>query len=468
MSESFNPSAVSIRSAIIKSYDGKEQRDISSNFITGFEINQSMSSVAYSGWISVQDSVGILEELPIRGEETLELKLLGHDLNTEVNLKTHIHKVTDIEPSQASDGVHYKLHFISKVSFEASKRYVTTAFRSSVNNIAKELFERYFAKLGQAAYTDPDKQSRVLPMATARYPIISEPERKVFIQPTVGILNVVIPYLNPTEAMFFVASRAFNGDAPSQTYRFFETLENFYFCTDEYFLKDIKDDQLVNLFYAPVSDLTPQNATQQLQRIESLKIISRGIDTSTDIFSGSYRNEVLELDLIRRKTELKSFNFDNAGYIDMTGNKRDISTNPHTEQFRKDTFTSENARRFMLVRNYTRPGDTPTTLNADLHFADIVQNRISYYHHLNNVIVQAGMKGRLDIRPGQIVNLEIKGFSSSDKQTMNNVVSGRYLVQSTFHGRGTDDTLNTGLTLVKFDWSARAGERIPSTSEASR
>ena len=67
----FNPTAVEVLKAEIISFDGLSRRDISGNYIYGFEITQSMDAVAYSGSINVLDTSSILESMPIRGEETL-------------------------------------------------------------------------------------------------------------------------------------------------------------------------------------------------------------------------------------------------------------------------------------------------------------------------------------------------------------------------------------------------------------
>ena len=78
----------------------------------------------------------------------------------------------------------------------------------------------------------------------------------------------------------------------------------------------------------------------------------------------------------------------------------------------------------------------------------------------------AGLKGRLDIRPGMIVDLDIKNLDGiSSTVGINQSVSGRYLVQTTVHSRDDEGTLNTMLKLAKFDWSAQAGTPIAETSD---
>ena len=462
----FNPSICEIQKAEIISYDQTIKRDITSNFIGRFEITQSMDAVAYSGWLLVLDTAGVLEGMPIRGEETLNLWLKGMDLGTEVRINAMIHKVTDITPTQSSNGVTYKLHFVSKTTFNATTKRITAAYVNPVSVMAYDIFNEYYTKLGPGNFKHMDDDTRNLPYFSSRYPLIEEPTRQFVLQPTGDVNNLVIPRLSPSEAMFFIASRAFNRETPSQTFRFFETLENYYFCTDEYFLKSITEKDVIPMFYAPVASYDATNAAGQLNRIETLHIASKGIDTSTDLFSGSYRNEVVEIDFIRRRLDISRFNYDDATYIDMTGSPRSNDSNPHTEKFRTDTFTENNARRFMIFRNYTRPGDGASELQRDQHFAEIVHNRVSYYHHLNNTSVMAGLKGRLDIRPGMIVDLDIKNLDGiSSTVGINQSVSGRYLVQTTVHSRDDEGTLNTMLKLAKFDWSAQAGTPIAETSD---
>jgi hypothetical protein len=460
----FNPSSVEIIKAEIISYDNNTRRDISTNYIYSFDITQSMDAVAYSGSISVLDTSNLLEGMPIRGEESLNFWIVGKDKETEIKIAAIIHKVDGITPLANSGGMTYKIHFVSKQSFKASTKKVLTSFRSTSSEIARDIFIENFAKLGTVSYKDPDNERLILPYQTQIRAIIkegdrkNEPDRNFIIQHTNNQARVVIPDLSPTEAMFFAASRAYNPDTPSQTFRFFETLENYYFCTDEYFIRKANNTtgKILELFFAPVTDLDAKNAEAQINRIEELHILSKGIDTSSDLFSGAYTNEVTELDFVKKRVDVKTFNYNDSKYIDMSGITRSVEDNPHTEKFRNDTFTKKNARKFMIFKNFTSPGDLPSALLPDQHLADIAHNRVSYYHHLNNTSLVALMKGRLDIRPGMIANLSIKKLNSvSNNVEANDSLSGRYLVQKTVHSMDDQGTLNTTLKLAKFDWSGR-------------
>ena len=139
----------------------------------------------------------------------------------------------------------------------------------------------------------------------------------------------------------------------------------------------------------------------------------------------------------------------------MTGKPKDVASNPHTDAFRASTFTKENAKRFLLFKTYQRPGDIPSSLHANKHIPEIISNRVSYHHHLNATVLAASMKGRLDLRPGMVVDLDIKNLSQAEagKVEINNSLAGRYLIHSTNHS-GEGNVLNTSLKLIKFGWSS--------------
>lgn len=475
--EDFNPGTVEVTRAELISYDGNTRRDISSNYIYGFEIEQSMDTVAYSGSINVLDTSNVLEGMPIRGEETLNLTLLGMDLNTEVYIAARVHRVSDIMPRPSTNGVTYTIHFVSKNSFKSSTKNVLEAFNSTPSTMAEKIFKKGYSDLRLPDFGDPLLEKTSLPYESKVFDLIKDgkssddPDRSFFVQPTKNPSQVVIPDLSPSEAMYFVASRAYNPSTSSQTFRFFETIECYYFCTDEFFIKRANNlnaaskDNLVKLFYAPVVDLDASNIEAQFNRVEDLQVMSKGINTSTDIASGAYTNKVIQVDLLKKRITHSKFDFENSSYIDMSGKPRDTEFNPHTEKFRKDTFTEENARTFMVFKDYSDLGDGPSALKNDQMFADIIHNRLSYYHHLHNTSVMAQLKGRLDLRPGQIIELEIKALDGVDDNiTINNTLAGRYLIKSTKHSM-KEGVLNTIINIVKFDHSGQTELTVNETAD---
>lgn len=137
-----NPSAYEISKCIITSYDGSSSRDITSNFVGGFEISQSMFATSYSGVLTILDGAGVLDGLPIRGEETLELDITTFDQGEyTVKLVAHVWKISNIVPSTSSDSITYDLHFMSRASFfAATNTNITEGFRTSISFCAQKVF----------------------------------------------------------------------------------------------------------------------------------------------------------------------------------------------------------------------------------------------------------------------------------------------------------------------------------------
>tara|TARA_B110000977_G_scaffold107323_1_gene139754 strand:- start:5302 stop:6684 length:1383 start_codon:yes stop_codon:yes gene_type:complete len=448
----FAPSTCEVLNAVVTSHSGKKV-DIA-QMVTKFEIVQSMNTNSYSGNITVQDTIGILEDFPLRSEEKLDLKLKGYDLNTEVNLKTHVYKIDNIQASESSSTVIYNMNFVSNITYNASKRKIIKAYSSSVSGIAKMIFDSYFAKLGETDYLDANDRSRTLEYATARHIITEEQDRSFFVQPTENMTRCVIPNMIPTEAMHFLYTQAYNSQTPSNSHKFFETLKDFYFATDEYFIQTARRSDLIHLFYSPAASVDGTRPSDQVNRVEELQILNKGLDTASDIFSGAYRNRVTQINLVRRELTVHDWDYSvNANYIDMSGNLRNLEDNPHTAQFREDTFTDENARDFLVFQDYQQPGDIPSSLHTNRFMPQIISNRVSYEAHLNATKINCIMKGRIDIMPGMIVNLDVQTLNGISNIARNATLSGRYLVQGTRHVRDDEGVLNAALTLVKFDWS---------------
>lgn len=452
MADDFINSHYRILRAKLSRHGGSSGRELDiANLITEVHFNQSIDSVGYKGIIKVLDGMGVLEKMPLRGEETIDFSIETYDTNTIVELKLRIFKIDGIETANNRAMTSYNLHVCSHTTFEASKRRVTSHFSGTTEKIAKKIFEDYFGKIGSAKYLDENK---TLPYATRYHKLVDERDRRFYIQPGASILNFIIPRYIPTKAMEFLANRSYQPETASHTFRFFENWVGFYFVTDE-FLLDRESSDPIKLFYSPDGSIDPSKPNAQLGRIDTLSNPSRGSHSTNDIFNGKYYSSVYEVDIIKRKTVLKEFDYlkDGSSFIDGTGQTRKISNMPYTSDFVKDTFTKENGKRHLVIRDYQEAGDAPSTLKGEQHFAEIAMRRASYSAHLNDMVVNAQLKGRSDITPGRVVELDIAGFTT-DAGSDHEQLAGKYLVHSTIHAFARDQ-LVTQLRLVKYDWSTK-------------
>jgi hypothetical protein len=455
-----SPSKGHIEEAILYSYDGTVSAPID-GIITEINFSQSLEASAFLGSIRVQDNIGRLENFPLRGEERLQLTIVANDdINNKRKFDLQVYRIDNITMNEANDGVNYYMHFLSKISFEASKRRVIESLRvnglyPSASLAAQRIFSKYFRRISR-------ESDFTLPFGGARFSIQNS-ERTFIVQPSEGILRGIIPRYTPTEAMYFLSTRAFISERgfTSCSFRFFETFDDFYFVSDEYLIKyAVTQNEVLKLYYAPQISKDGREVEQQINSIERIDYPVR-VDSAMDMYSGGYSNSVLEIDFMRRAFRQRYFNYledtSTRPFLDMQGLPRTTEANIHTERYMRDTFTEENAKRFHVYRDYAQPGDIPGPLAADQHIAEIVSRRTAYQHHLNATSINVAMKGRLDIRPGNVVNLEVVGLSADSERTRKNPqLSGNYLVYSAEHSfklsQGED--IFTNLRLSKYDWSA--------------
>ena len=104
LAEGYNPSGYDLQVAKLTPYGGGEPLNIAES-ISKIEISQNLDTISYSGYVEVLDNVGMLENLPIRGEETLDLEIQTLDLKTKIKQKLFVYSVSDITIASDVQGV---------------------------------------------------------------------------------------------------------------------------------------------------------------------------------------------------------------------------------------------------------------------------------------------------------------------------------------------------------------------------
>jgi hypothetical protein len=136
----------------------------------------------------------------------------------------------------------------------------------------------------------------------------------------------------------------------------------------------------------------------------------------------------------------------------MSSSGRGEGQDVHTDEFVNTYFTSENERRYIVIRDYDDSGTLQ--LRGDQFIPEIATNRIAYRHHLNHTVVYAKANGRLDLNVGDIINIKIPEFKVSENRRLNNQLSGYYMI-SDLTQVFDKDLHQTDMKLIKYDWSTK-------------
>jgi hypothetical protein len=427
MNELVLPGYYKLVSAVLTTYAGKSLEI--SGLIPVFSIEESINKDSIRGSATIIDATNLLDDLPLRGEETL--KLVIEDALKQKNEYTfRIYKVDDVAISATNDTLTYRIHFVSASSFDAMFRRIIEPFDDKISAIAEQIFARY-------------------------YPGVS---KDLVLEETVGLFRCVIPNYTAPQTMNFLANRAFSTQSPSCSFRFFETAENYFFASDEYLIgRFLENKDLIKEFiFSDAIEKSGEQFIAQMQNIIELENAER-VNTVTDLISGSYRSKVIEIDLTRRRVTMPAKSEENEYIYEnerdkyrITASQNSTDSEVHTQQFVQDYFTEENERRYIIVKDYSEDGTSQ--LRGEQFLPEIVANRTAYRSHLGNTPVRAKINGRFDLSAGDVINLKIPDFGlASGKQDLNKRLSGYYFVEAVTHVFERD-IHSTLLHLLKYDW----------------
>lgn len=450
----FNPSRCTVEKALLTPFGGENSGAVDiALMIGGFTIRQSIESVSISGQIKVLDSIGLLENLPLRGEEKLELEIKAHDIDTVLRVVGQVYKISDVESSVETKKNTYTLHWITKTSFDSGTRRLIKAFnKKPASKIVKEIFQQYYSKVSEDSTSKTSGEE--LPENSKKYNLNKDPRRKLYIQETTDPMQLIIPDYSPSEAIGFVGARAHSStQSKSSSFRFFETFDGYYFVTDEWLFKRGAINKVEDFVYSPY---TGQDATDAEQQVKSLISFSnpRRADVASELYNGAYNNSVLEIDILRHKAKRYNYSYlssSNYTFDTATGKKANYKVDVHTEEFAKSIFNDENAKRFMIVRDY-RTNFDGKSFKDDTNFREIAAKRMMYHQHMKATQVSASTRGRLDLKAGDVINVKVLEQNVGKQRENNKQLSGRYLITEVAHVV-SENVLTTSLSLFKYDWS---------------
>jgi len=199
-----------------------------------FNIYEDMFADCLTANIQIVDSVGLMESVPIIGEETINIKVktagikkqrgaggsgpfAGSENEGIIDLKFRVVKISGL--TKLNEGTYtYKLSLISEEYILNQKQKVK---KSSLDPVSLE--PRVVSDVVRSIYKQFFESGR------------SGVSKKIFIEPTKNPTNLIIPNYSPFKAFNFLASRAVSAGkhAVGSSFVFYETIRGFFFVSME-------------------------------------------------------------------------------------------------------------------------------------------------------------------------------------------------------------------------------------------
>lgn len=366
-------------------------------------IFENMFTNTMTGNIYVQEQLNLISNFPIVGHEKLEIVLRNpRKKDEELRMEFRIYSVSNITtPNQSTQT--YMINFISEEYTTNLKSSISRSFSNSViSDIVKSI-------------------------CTTDLSI----EKKIDIEKTKNVHDIIIPNLKPLDAINWLAKRAIAEQYEGANYLFFETREGFKFRSLES-LMSLGSQQTYERIMTDgelESDDT-RNVVRTLRKESTFNLLK-------NIPSGMYANRLVIHDMIQRKTETLDYNYAESfakqqhlenGKGDWKIDDFKTINGQETTMFVEETVdeynTSPLSKQFFMSRF-----DDKNTYNEKA-----IQNRVSQMQQAQDVKLIVTIAGDIRRNVGDVIEIDMDSVQFGDgDEVKDKLYSGKYLVSSLRH-----------------------------------
>jgi hypothetical protein len=383
--------------------------------IANWGISESMNSPFISGFAIINESANMLEDVPLIGEEEIELTYTDF-YGESATHKFFLYAIEDIGPASSTNDrmMKYTVRFCSVSKLQGDQRSIRKSYNNTkISDIVEDIYNTFIV-------TDN-----------------KDYDKPIDIEETEGEQSLVIPNLRSDAAMQFLSRRAYSSKNNTSLYRFFETREKYYFCTPEYLVNkygDIEEEieGEINPLYFIYN--TVEDNTGAGQRIAQQSVNDFGygtkVDTFRDMKEGMYRRTITELDPTTR-TQIKR----DYDYSSEVGDKEFPSKVKltHRQNFLDKYMGASTQPESYLLTDFPQIGQSTGKLNMKKPYQHFYENYtakpvVDYHFGVNSISME--INGRIELYPGRVVNLELYKMSNtvSGNREIDHERSGKYLV----------------------------------------
>lgn len=393
-----------VKEIVLYSLASKQGVDVTALMLE-LNLYDSIFTTSISGNIILQDSLGLIEKLPIRGNETLSviLEKPGSDGEIKFEKSFRIYRMSDRKPKTNLNEV-YTLHFCSyqqvfSEQMKISKGYKYKTIHYMINDIMQNELQ--------------------VPN-----------DSKYFIETTSGNMNLSIPNLSPLQSCAWLAKRSLNGNKiPS--YLFFESLnDGFVFSSLETLFStfDTKLEYTHNIQTADSAQESEKlfgvNYSETEQGFNILTGIQNGVYASTnygiDLVTLSFEKTVFDYQSYESKNTLLNNKINKIDFLSNDGssvgtqNLANIKISPLTKN--------------QVINPYIKARDK-TVFSNDMD--EIVSQRQHIFQNLLNSKIYLTVPGFNALSSGRVITvkfLERNVRDKSDADETDDLYSGKYII----------------------------------------
>lgn len=396
----YNAGEVTVDEIRIVSFNGNEF-DLK-GIIGDFSIYEDIYSNFLSGSIVFPDSINIVKNLPIIGQEKLYITFNTPGIDKiPRKLKFDVYKISTYVRGTGAVTLTIRLEFISSIANISSQLKLNRVMKNipyseMVDSIHKDM--KVF---------DPD-----LP-----------PMMKI--SKTYGHSTVIIPNWSPLYVINWLAHRSvFLNNQKQADYLFYQTLDGFNFAP----LSLLKEAKPVGKFTNYPGGFRDKSGERDIKK-ELYNITNYVVDSMTDkpkeTKTGIYASHILV-----HETTTKSY------YTSLFSYRKSFDDTPHLNKGRMVTSENELQNKYSSLLKYYDKSFYVFDEIDDSSYIDHALDRQSLLNRMNTMKMTVDVYGNTRLRVGNIIEMEFYTSEYTNKKSsdfLDPYLSGKYMITSIMH-----------------------------------
>lgn len=445
-----------IDSIILKSdVNGKEYQLL--HIFSSIEIYESMTHTFIYGKINIEDTNGLIEILPIIGEEKISFKLRKKSSDKKYfKVVGNVFKISDrIRPPERKGIEQYTLEFITEGALENQTKRVSKTYEGKVSEAIKDIAEKH---LNLKKVELDDLLSKTKNFVEENKNLYED----VLIEDTMEENKINVPNLKPVDAINFLTKFCYSqngGDKnPYNTsFKFYQTRQGYFFQSVEQTIKQRKEK--IRQEYSFSNDPNLKSGSQQVKKEDLFTVIDYQFVNLYDNFSASsdgyYGGTNFSYDTLTKTLHEHKLNynqkFKELVHID--------NNNTNTDNFN----LNKNPEKSIIKSFPTRKGSNESQYIKDHTSKDIFYGRedeidilkiIKNERFNEGIIMEINIPANQYLYIGDIVNLKFPSYirEKNKKEYLDDkYFSGKYMVISITHKLSNIElkTWEMNVTLLK-------------------
>lgn len=389
------------------------------NQVIGIQIFEDLFSPFISGNLIIRESIDVLNNLPLTGQEWVDIKIKTPSFEDEDDIEGRffVYKISDRE-YLAEKNVMYKLHFMSEHALKEATMILSKGYKGKVSDMVKQHLIDW---VGEGAIGD--------------------------IEETKNNNRYISNFWTPVKNINFLCNNAINvNDSPS--FIFYQSRKGFNFVSLEKLYKsDTKQTFSHNLKgreIGPTGQST-RDLEYEFQRISDITL-PESFDNVYKMSTGAFASKLHSYDIVTKEWKIDRFQYRDKFKEKTHLNEYPLTPKKMEEYFKPEACILTDYRQYGVFNEY-----------GDVSNYRIMQDRISMLVQSEGLSVRIVVPGRTDYTVGQKVELKVMQPEpvAKDKdeieEELDNTFSGKYIVAAINHSI-TRERHECTMELIKDSW----------------